>query len=204
MFVETSIQKCYISQLVSESLLSGLLDCGNTKTVCGSNWFDNFVSNLSELSKSMMEIRESDIPYKFGDNDIVYSFKAAILPVEIVGIEGTLETEIVNEDVPLLVSKEAMKRIEMVINFAKDEALILGKKTKLETTSSGHYILPLTKERNIISPSNQSNLQETLLTLNLEGKSKAEKHKIARKLHGNFGHPSHEKMHELRNELVNE
>ena len=197
MFTETAIQKCYINKLVSETLLSGLLDCGCTKTVCGVSWFENFTSNLTEETKSQLKVCDSNIPYKFGDNDIVHSFKVATLPVEIVGLEGTIETEIVNEDVPLLISKESMKKIEMVINFANDEASILGKKTKLETTSSGHYILPLTRERNCINPNNISKLNEVLLTLKLEGKTRKEKQKLASKLHGNFGHPTHEKMYEL-------
>ena len=51
MFTSSDIQECYISKLVGESFAGGLLDCGCTKTVCGSDWYRDFVSNLSEDDK---------------------------------------------------------------------------------------------------------------------------------------------------------
>ena len=71
MFAESSIQKCYVSKLVGESQSSGLLDCG-CKTVCGKDWYDEFVNNLSEDDRKMIRSEESRVPYKFGSGDIVY------------------------------------------------------------------------------------------------------------------------------------
>ena len=78
-FAESAIQKCYVSKLVCESLSSGLLDCGCTKTVCGKEWYDEFVSSLSEDDKRTIITEESSVPYKFGSGDVIYSYKKAIL-----------------------------------------------------------------------------------------------------------------------------
>ena len=113
-FAESAIQKCYVSKLVCESLSSGLLDCGCTKTVCGKEWYDEFVNSLSEDDKRAIITEGSRVPYKFGSGDVIYSYMKAILPVYFGTYKGTLETEIVKTELPLLISKNAMKAIGMV------------------------------------------------------------------------------------------
>ena len=49
-----------------------------------------------------------------------------------------METDIINRDLPLLPSKDAMKKAEMSIDFTKVEVTIFGPTQKLLFTSSGH------------------------------------------------------------------
>jgi len=99
---------------VCESLSSGLLDCGCTKTVCGKEWYDEFVNSLSEDDKRAIITEESSVPYKFGSGDVIYSYMKAIQGYSGT-YKGTLETEIVKTELPLLISKKAIKAIGMVL-----------------------------------------------------------------------------------------
>ena len=54
-----------------------------------------------------------------------------------------IEVCIVNNEIPLLLSKESMKKAEVVLNFAKDTARVLDETVDLVCTSSGHYCIPL-------------------------------------------------------------
>ena len=74
----------------------------------------------------------------------------------------------------------------MTINFAEDSATINGEKIDLDTTSSGHYIIPP-------RPS-QENI---FIKLDMKGKLVRDKNKIAEKLHQQFGHPTHHKLLQL-------
>ena len=60
--------------------------------------------------------------------------------------EIDLETNFVDTDIPLLLSKSAMKKSSTVIYFDKDTAVMLGEKQKLNKTTSGHYPKPLTNK----------------------------------------------------------
>ena len=59
------------------------------------------------------------------------------------GMKGKVVTDVVECDIPLLLSKRSMKSVGMILNF-KDDNVIIGNKTiKLESTTSGHYALLL-------------------------------------------------------------
>ena len=196
-----SIHECYMSKLVGETFLSGVLDCGCTKTVCGVEWYKEFLSNLNEDDKGCVQETSSQIPYKFGGSEAINSFKRVVFPIYVGSQRGMLEAEVIESDLPLLISKETMKKTGMILNFDRDTATFNGEEISLDTTSSGHYALSLTK------PKNQLNLiaqekslpsdQVAFLTFNVEGKSDLEKTRMAKKLHSQFGHPSHEKLTKL-------
>ena len=54
-----------------------------------------------------------------------------------------ITTDIVNNDIPLLLSKEAMKKANMKLDLVNDKAEIFGEEVTLQNTSSGHYCVPL-------------------------------------------------------------
>ena len=63
----------------------------------------------------------------------------------IVDIEVSIITDVVDTDIPLLLSKDAMKRAGTCLNFEDDSVTMLKKKIPLSCTSSGHYYIPITK-----------------------------------------------------------
>ena len=127
MFTSSEIQECYISKLVGESFAGGLLDCGCTKTVCGAEWYKDYVRNLSDSDMKEVQTKMSNMPYKFGDGKVVYSHQRVTLPVYIGDHKGTMDTEVVDQEIPLLISKEAMRKAGVILNFSKDTAIFHGK-----------------------------------------------------------------------------
>ena len=201
-FVNSSIQECYVSKLVGETLSSGILDCGCTKTVCGKDWYEDFVQNMTTEDKKCVQEARSEVPYKFGGNDIVSSYQCATIPVYVGNQRCTLETEVVDIDLPLLISKQAMKSTGMILDFNKDSATLNGEEISLDTTSSGHYALSLTRQRNQLvemsTPgSSEQKPQKAFMAFDVSGRTAQEKKKSAIKLHRQFGHPSHEKLASL-------
>ena len=97
MFTSSEIQECYISKLVGESFAGGLLDCGCTKTVCGTEWYKDYINSLSEQDKNLVSTQPSKMPYKFGDGKVVHSYQRVDLPVYIGNQKGMMETEVVDQ-----------------------------------------------------------------------------------------------------------
>ena len=98
-----------------------------------------------------------------------------------------------------------MKKAETTIDFVDDTVNILGETIDLEFTSSGHYMIPISKP--LISPSvfqtetshDHTELENDIVFwgANLSSQSYLGKKKIAIKFHRQFGHPRHEKLLKL-------
>ena len=69
--------------------------------------------------------------FKFGDGNKLNSLYKVILPCVITDIEVNIITDVVNSDIPLLLSKEAMKRAGTCLNFEDDTVTMLKKKIPL-------------------------------------------------------------------------
>ena len=90
-----------------------------------------------------MQEKSSDSLFTFGGGVTKKSLKRVILPCYIHGKRSTVETDIVDSEILLLLSRKAMKKGQVVLNFARDVATVAGKEVKLLNTKSGHYLLPL-------------------------------------------------------------
>ena len=127
--------------------------------------------------------------FKFGDGNKLNLLYKVILPCVIADIEVSIITDVVNPDIPLLLSKDAMKRAGTCLNFEDDIVTMLKKKIPLSCTSSGHYYIPITK------PDKRKFKQ--ILFKEISSKNTSEKIKIATKLHRQFSHPSSRKLWDL-------
>ena len=120
-----------------------LLDSGCTKTVCGETWLQHYLHSLSFDEYKQIETSKSNSSFKFGDSKLVKSFKKFKIPVIIAGVQVTVTTDIVEYDIPLLLSKEAMKKAKTQIDFQEDKINIFDKKVIIYFTSTGHYCIKL-------------------------------------------------------------
>ena len=86
-----------------------------------------------------------------------------------------------------------MKRARTHLDFETDTVTMLGRRLKLQCTSSGHYFVPIAK------PSLDKNGMDhiVLFVKDVEFKSTKEKAKIVEKLHKQFSHPSGKKLLDL-------
>ena len=176
--------------LVRESLACAVIDCGASKTVCGQSWLSCYTDCLSESEKSSLKIRHSDNVFKFGDGKCVKSTGMVSIPAVIGGVNVIINTDVVTEYLPLLMSKESLKRARAEINFIDDSIHIMGQRLKLVESQSGHYMLPLTRTRACLEASASGmDAKVTLIARNmLTCKDKAIK------LHRQFAHPAPKKL----------
>ena len=59
-------------------------------------------------------------------------------PCELAGKKIFIKCHIVDSDLPLLLSKDAMKKAHMKLDLENDKAEIFGKEIDLDCTTSGH------------------------------------------------------------------
>merc|ERR1740128_51405 len=125
------------------------LDSCCTGVVYGEQWLKTFLASLEpEDIKKIIGPEKSNCVFKFGNQQQLTSLAKYKLPVQIGGKHMMLNTEVIKSDIPMLLSKQSMKDMGMVLDFMKDTAEIDGKIINLSETSSGHYIIPLLRNRN--------------------------------------------------------
>lgn len=74
-----------------------------------------------------------------------YCYSKYTVPAYVVGHRVKMEMDVVESDIPLLFSKPAMAKVGVKIDAKNDTGRILGKDVVLNSTSSGHYCLHITK-----------------------------------------------------------
>ena len=166
--------------LMTETIHAAILDSACSKTVAGRSWKEMYLASLPRQEKEKVIMYPSETTFKFGSGDTISSNQIMEIPCSIGGLHTTIKTEVVDTDIPLLLSKPDMKRLGFKINLANDTLEINGRNIELDTTSSGHYFIPLKDCEMQI---------ETVHVIN-EIENKSEKITMIKKLHRQFGHPS--------------
>lgn len=197
--VEESAQECTamskseiekMSGLVKETLGRAVLDSACTSTICGELWLKVYLEMLSEEEMKLVQFSKSEKSYCFGDGKAVQAIKKVKVPARIGSEKVYIETDVVSNELPLLLSRKSMKAAGMVLDFNSDHVWFQGRWLQLKTTTSGHYSLRLS----------QTILDDDVLpsivlhVKTLHQCSTAEKKKKAIKLHRQFAHASKEKL----------
>ena len=181
MFQSKNVDNKETKVLVGETLNCAVLDSGCSQTVGRKNWLSCFQESLDEDTK--IAEKASKLTFKFGDCGPVQFIKKVLLPVMIGKQKINLETDAVDTDILLLLSKSAMKKSSTVIDFDKDTAVMFGEKQTLIKTTSGHYAIPVTNKRKIIEDAPQEEVQNIFSCM----ATSPSKNDII-KLHRQFGH----------------
>lgn len=107
------------------------------------------------------------------------------------GMQAHILTDVVDCELPLLLSKQSLKAANSQLDFVNDKVTMFGRDIPLQHTSNGHYCIPLTPKQVAVNKTSQGeNATRVIFTVNdLTVKSPEEKCKIATKLHKQFGHP---------------
>ena len=167
-----------------------LLDSGCTKTVCGETWLKFYMDTLTTDDTALIVTEPSNAVFKFGDSKMIKSKKRVKIPAIIANMPVMISTDVIEYDIPLLLSKDSMKKANTQIDFKDDKVHIFGQKVDLFFSSSGHYCIPITKGCDQLS-----NVQVTLICTN--SNTLKNKESVARKLHIQFSHPRSEKIKAL-------
>ena len=175
--------------LVSESINSAVLDSACTSTVAGEGWIRCYLDTLDKETASQVVRSESSAVFKFGSGKRFPSKGKLTLPCKIAGVECQLTTDIVDCEIPLLLSKAAMKKAKMKLDMENDRASVFGKDVDLHSTSSGHYCLTLEQP-----PISVEDTRDVLISAKEES---TDKKIIIEKLHKQFAHPTGRRLKAL-------
>ena len=171
-----------LGQFTREARNCAALDTCCTSSVAGRPWFDMYVQELGEEERRKVRGPElSNRLFKFGNNGMLRSLGHYSVPAMVAGKSCVIDFDLIDSDIPLLMSKKAMKKMKMRIDLEKDTACIWGTTVELKTTNSGHYLLSL------LGDAEEVNIA-WVLAINLEILSEKEKLKQMKKLHKQFGH----------------
>ena len=183
--------KSELSQFTQEALNCAALDTCCSSSVVGEEWLEIYIQSLDSREREKVEgpIKSSKV-FKFGNNGKLSSQGKYLLPANLAGKAIKLSVDVIKSDIPLLLSKAAMKKAGMKIDLKEDTVTVFGNKEKLVTTSCGHYCMPLLADTaKAIEETIEEVLSIDLLNIN-------EKEKVAamEKLHKQFGHTNKEKF----------
>ena len=107
--------------------------------------------------------------YRFGDGKKVKATHSAKIPALLDNNHITIQTDVIENDIPLFLSKSSMKKAEMTLDldFQNDIANAFGEKIQIPVikTSSGHYAIPITKAKQIITKQHSPAISQVTLTV---------------------------------------
>ena len=120
-------EECFVSSLestrvddqifdvnwTSEIKDKAIIDSGCSKSVAGSTWFEGFMETLSDQDKKAILKLESNAKFKFGGHGIYHSQALVTAPVYVGGKRIFIRFDVVETDIPLLISLKVMKKLEM-------------------------------------------------------------------------------------------
>ena len=171
--------------LSTEAQNCAVLDSACSSTVCGKQWLSGYIDSLDEDALKNVKKSPSQKVFRFGGGTLLSSEGSYSLPATLAGKKVNINTDVVDSNIPLLLSKDAMKKASMKLDLETDVAEIFGTKIHLNCTSSGHYCVPITDE------------QEAVFNVDLENVDDKQREKILSKLHAQFGHASSLKLTDL-------
>ena len=171
-----------------------VLDSGCNTTVCGRTWLNAYIESLNEDCMDEVMSENSVVDFKFGDNKPTRSLEKWTFPAIICGKNVKIKAQVIDDEIPLLISKQSMKDAKMIIDFSNDTVQAFGNTENLIFTESGHCSIPLsemTVHKNVCLCSSHD------YEMTLAVKSELESPKLAKKLHSQFGHPPADSLKNL-------
>ena len=132
-----------LNALLNDSEGYALLDSGCSNTVAGEEWINKYIESLSTSDKLEIKNMPSEESFTFGDGKTHKAIRRINFPCWVGGKSADITADIVKCKIPLLLSRKAMTKAEMTIDFGKHTATVNGRTIKLKRTDSGHYALPI-------------------------------------------------------------
>lgn len=175
-----------ISSLVHETLSCAVLDSGAVHSVCGQVWLDRYLQALPDEDLKKVMYAETSNVFVFGNGNRIKAHVSVVLPITLGNKNASLQADVVHNDIPMLLSRVAMKRAKTVLDTINDKVMMCGEEIKLITTSSGHYAVPICRNRAILEQDNAR--------ISLSSNHNMSRREIAQKLHRQFAHPPAERL----------
>ena len=92
----------------------------HSNCITGKAWISNYIDALTDDDKVKVTERKSDTVFKFVDRKLFSSLKSVTIPAKI-GLEYiNIMTDVIDTELSLLLSKNAMKLAKVSIDFNND------------------------------------------------------------------------------------
>ena len=114
------MHECYMTKFVGETLNCAVLDSGCTKNVCGESWLTNYLDTLTESDRSKVVVEKSSNSFRFGNGKSLNSEKMVTFPAQIGKEDIMIKSDVIDSDLPLLLSKSTMKKANVKTDFSND------------------------------------------------------------------------------------
>ena len=105
---------------MGETLGKAIVDTGCPCTVAGSVWFESYLNSLSRRDRLSIQFKKSNNRFCFGNGKLYHSKYCATIPIYIERCRHYLGVDVVNCDVPLLLSHQTLRRSKAKIDMAID------------------------------------------------------------------------------------
>ena len=185
-----------LSALLGESICQLIVDSGCNKTVCGELWLNLYLDTLSIENRKLVSDVDSVEKFKFGDGNVYSSVRCVNIPVYLGTDMFMLKTYVVRCNIPCLLSKESIKTADGFIDFKNDSVYLFDRWLSLNTSTSGHYLLPVYKLHAQSSNHVVNHVNNVMMSAPDLSDGKLLMAKV-RKLHKQFAHPMPKKLKKL-------
>ena len=167
-----------------------ILDTGCVETVCGKDWIKDVLDSMDDKSRKLVRVSPSSKIFRFGGGERRPSLGEYTIPISFVGNNIMLKTNVVDCQIPCLLSKKSMIAANMNI-MLRENAVKMFEDTvvELDTIPSGHSVLTVEPFKH--TPDNEF---YALVTLPDRSRLEDMDYKRIVHVHEQLGHPSQHKM----------
>ena len=112
------------NSLLAKTLNIAIKDSNSTKTVCREVWLQYYSDSLSNSEKGKKNIDKFNNSFKFCSSIIIRSNRLVTIPVFIGDIQAKLTADVIDYEIPLLLSKDPMKMANAMADFKNDKIIM--------------------------------------------------------------------------------
>ena len=176
--------------ITEESNNLALIDSGATTTVVGRKWMMNYEEGLDPRDRNQINEKTENRSFRFGDGNAVQSSTVKIIPTVLCQQEVMIQASVVDADIPLLISRSALRKAKATLDFEKDCLEMNKIKQQLFSTPSGHYAVPIGPNVENLSYSAEPDNHAVYAV----AENEEDPEKIALKVHRYFAHANPERL----------
>ena len=181
-----------------------LINTGCQKSVCGQAWYDTYKASLPPDERAMILEEVGTSAYKFGGHGVYKSARLVIAPVYVGGSRKIIKFDVVNTEIPLLLSLKLMQKMNMNIlcRDSEDNMAKVGDFTFKLHYSEGHLYIPLSRnssKASVLSEDEHGNNKFAFLAMG-DVFTKGKEAEEIRKVHVGAGYAPLHKMRMLLRE----
>ena len=182
--------------LVGETLGQAVIDTGCPYTVSGEVWLENHIQALSRKDRLSIRRKESHHKFRFGDGKSYSSLYSTVIPIYVGNFRYELNVDIVSCDIPLLLSRDSLRRANAKIDVGASTIVFMGVTVPLNISSTGHMCLSICRPLDMSNIETRKVLSRVLFNSAVSASDIDLKRKAV-KLHLQFCHPNADRLIDL-------